>query len=95
MITTDGDHPDDSNPPTPIPTETKQKRVPTECKVCGGPAVYSYVGVIACASCKMFFKRNATTKQVTLPSRLDFDLRHSEFLGFFSERIRMSIQWSM
>lgn len=44
--------------------ESKQKRVPTECKICGGPALYSYVGVIACASCKMFFKRNSTTRQV-------------------------------
>ena len=44
----------------------KLKKTPYECKVCAAPAYYSYVGVIVCFSCKMFFKRNAETKQVRL-----------------------------
>ncbi|CAF1413561.1 unnamed protein product [Rotaria sordida] len=41
----------------------KPKKIPLECKICGAPAFYSYVSVIVCFSCKMFFKRNAETKQ--------------------------------
>ena len=45
---------------------SKLKKTPCECKVCAAPAYYSYVGIIVCFSCKMFFKRNAETKQVRL-----------------------------
>ncbi|CAF3806459.1 unnamed protein product [Rotaria sp. Silwood1] len=41
----------------------KSKKIPLVCKICGAPAYYSYVSVIVCFSCKMFFKRNAETKQ--------------------------------
>ncbi|CAF3417450.1 unnamed protein product, partial [Rotaria sp. Silwood2] len=41
----------------------KSKKIPMECKICGAPAYYSYVSVIVCFSCKMFFKRNAEIKQ--------------------------------
>lgn len=44
--------------------KTQPKKTPFECKVCGAPAFYSYVSVIVCFSCKMFFKRNAESKQV-------------------------------
>jgi len=42
----------------------KSKKDPSECKICGDPALYSYCGAIVCPSCKIFFKRNAETKQV-------------------------------
>lgn len=42
----------------------KTKVLSTECKICGDKAIHSYCGVIACPSCKMFFKRNAQVKQV-------------------------------
>lgn len=35
-----------------------------ECRVCEAPAMYSYVSVITCPSCKMFFKRHAESAQV-------------------------------
>ncbi len=44
----------------------KPKKLPTECKICRASAVYSYFGVIACPSCKMFFKRTVQKKQVRL-----------------------------
>lgn len=43
----------------------KVKNVPSECKICGTSACYSYFGVIACNSCKMFFRRNAEKGQVS------------------------------
>lgn len=36
------------------------------CKICGAPAIYSYYGAIVCQPCKMFFRRNAESKQVSL-----------------------------
>jgi hypothetical protein len=42
----------------------KPIEVITVCKICGAPALHSYVGVIVCCSCKMFFKRNADAKKV-------------------------------
>ena len=42
----------------------RSTRVRTECQVCSDSAIYSYFGVIVCASCKMFFRRNAQKKQV-------------------------------
>lgn len=44
----------------PTTSETNIK-----CKVCEAPARYSYYGVVACESCKVFFRRNARTKQVS------------------------------
>lgn len=41
------------------------KRKPIPCAVCTAPAMYSYVGVIVCPSCKVFFKRNAENKTVS------------------------------
>ena len=35
------------------------------CSVCGAPAVYINFGIISCSSCKMFFKRNAESGQVS------------------------------
>jgi hypothetical protein len=40
------------------------RRLPTECKICGASALYSYYGVVVCSSCKVFFKRNAQKKLV-------------------------------
>ncbi len=45
-------------------TKRQSKPVPTECKVCGAPALYSYFGAIVCQSCKIFFKRHAAIEQV-------------------------------
>jgi uncharacterized Zn finger protein (UPF0148 family) len=42
----------------------RSKKLPTECKICGAPALYSYVGAVVCPSCKIFFRRNAQIKQV-------------------------------
>ena len=42
----------------------RQRRAKSVCKICGAPAMYSYVGAVVCPSCKMFFKRNAKGKQV-------------------------------
>jgi len=52
----------------------KSKKLPTECKICGAPALYSYFGVIACGSCKIFFRRNAQMKQVKLNYKIFFYL---------------------
>jgi hypothetical protein len=41
------------------------KPVPTNCTICGGPALYSYFGVIACQPCKAFFRRNAKQGRVS------------------------------
>ncbi|CAF1603905.1 unnamed protein product [Rotaria magnacalcarata] len=52
-------------------TVTRKRRViQLECKVCGAAAYSSYVGVLTCAPCKMFFKRNAEIKQK--PLKCDF-----------------------
>ncbi len=39
--------------------------VPFYCKICSGSARYCYYGAVVCHPCKMFFKRNAETKQVS------------------------------
>ena len=45
-------------------TRARGERSPTECRVCRGLAIYSYVGAIVCAPCKMFFRRHAEKPQV-------------------------------
>ena len=40
--------------------------VPSACRICGAPALYSYFGLIVCQSCKMFFKRNAEKDPVKI-----------------------------
>ncbi|CAF1104012.1 unnamed protein product [Adineta ricciae] len=40
------------------PTTTSQA-----CKICSAPANFTNFGAISCSSCKMFFKRNAESKQ--------------------------------
>lgn len=47
-----------------VAVSNKRKQASLDCKICGAPAIYSYVGVVVCFSCKMFFKRNAETKKV-------------------------------
>ncbi len=42
----------------------KPKKLPTECKICGVPALYSSFGAVVCSSCKVFFRRNAQRKKV-------------------------------
>jgi hypothetical protein len=49
-----------------MPIIVKARKMPTFCRVCGATALYSYVGVVVCSSCKMFFKRNALPKQVRI-----------------------------
>ncbi|CAF1325805.1 unnamed protein product [Rotaria sordida] len=44
---------------------------PTECKICGASAIYSYFGVISCSPCKLFFGRNAKHGREKL--KCDFD----------------------
>jgi hypothetical protein len=48
-------------------TSVKRQRkcVSTECKICGGPAIYSYFGAIVCQPCKIFFRRNAKQGRVS------------------------------
>jgi hypothetical protein len=41
------------------------KSFPTKCTICGGPAIYSYFGVISCQPCKVFFRRNAKQGRVS------------------------------
>lgn len=42
----------------------ESRKVESNCKVCGAIAHCSYLGVKACAPCKMFFKRNAKFRKV-------------------------------
>ncbi|UJR17333.1 hypothetical protein I4U23_004228 [Adineta vaga] len=42
-----------------------------ECKICGDKAIRSYLGVLVCSSCRMFFKRNAEKKEEQLKCRYD------------------------
>jgi len=42
----------------------QSKKIQTDCKICGAPAFNSYVSVVVCPSCKIFFRRNAQIKQV-------------------------------
>ncbi|CAF4752244.1 unnamed protein product [Rotaria sp. Silwood2] len=42
-----------------------------ECQICNVPSENSYLGVISCYACKMFFKRNANTGMAALVC--DFD----------------------
>ncbi len=42
----------------------RSKKLPTDCKICGAAALYSYVSVVVCPSCKIFFRRNAQIKKV-------------------------------
>ncbi len=41
-----------------------EKSQSKECVICGGPAIYSYFGAIACQPCKIFFKRNAERERI-------------------------------
>ncbi len=52
----------DATPPTPV--KQKLKKLPTDCKICGASAIYSYFGAVVCSSCKIFFRRNANMRQV-------------------------------
>lgn len=54
---------------------SKPRRLPTQCQICEGPALYSYVGAIVCPSCKMFFKRNASLVEVKnlIDRRIEFN----------------------
>ncbi|CAF1044367.1 unnamed protein product [Rotaria sp. Silwood1] len=55
---------ENSNDKTSSITVTKKpNKIPVECKICGAPAYYSYVGVVVCFPCKVFFKRHAEEKQ--------------------------------
>ena len=45
----------------------REKKIYTDvCLVCGDVAQYSYYGSVVCQSCKMFFKRNAQNKPVSI-----------------------------
>jgi uncharacterized Zn finger protein (UPF0148 family) len=46
-------------PITTAPIEKKSQSLPSECKICGTPALYQYYGTVVCQSCKIFFRRNA------------------------------------
>ncbi|CAF1132074.1 unnamed protein product [Rotaria magnacalcarata] len=45
----------------------------SKCKICDAPARYSYYGVVACHSCKMFFKRNAENGQEVLTCHFGYN----------------------
>ncbi|CAF3623845.1 unnamed protein product [Rotaria sp. Silwood1] len=42
----------------------KSRKYSRECRICGAPAEYRYFGIIACTSCKTFFKRNANSTKI-------------------------------
>ena len=44
----------------------RKRSVRSECQICGSSAIYSYFGVISCEACKIFFKRHALSRQVSL-----------------------------
>jgi len=46
-----------------VTVKQKPKKLPNKCKICEGPALYSYFGAVVCDSCRIFFRRNARTKQ--------------------------------
>ncbi len=50
----------------------QKKTIPTKCAICGGPALYSYFGVIACEACKVFFRKNAKQGLVSCKCTLSF-----------------------
>ncbi|CAF3588227.1 unnamed protein product [Rotaria sp. Silwood1] len=50
---------------------SKSNIIPSQCQICAVPAIHSYYGVIACGSCKMFFKRNAENRTKTLKCHFD------------------------
>ncbi|CAF1208114.1 unnamed protein product [Rotaria sordida] len=50
---------------------SKSNKTSSECKICGDSASFSHYGVIACQSCKMFFKRNAENRKETLKCHFD------------------------
>ncbi len=41
------------------------KESSNECKICGAQAEHSNYGLRTCSPCKMFFRRNAITGQVS------------------------------
>jgi hypothetical protein len=43
----------------------RSKETSHQCKICGASALNSNFGVTTCSPCKMFFKRNAETRQVS------------------------------
>jgi hypothetical protein len=53
-------------PSTSADTTPRPKILPSECKICHAPALYSYYGAITCYACKIFFKRNAQSGEVSL-----------------------------
>lgn len=53
-------------------TARQRRRTPSECKICGGLALYSYFGLIAYPSCKMFLRRHAKQNQVRFDQCLMF-----------------------
>jgi len=63
----------------------RSKKLPTDCKICGAAALYSYVSVVVCPSCKIFFRRNAQIKQV----RSNYKVIFSIYINFFLESIQM------
>jgi hypothetical protein len=46
-----------------IPSSSKETL--QQCKICGASALHSHFGAMTCFPCKMFFKRNAETRQVS------------------------------
>ena len=75
MDETDPDK-DSNNETTPSNSSSQSKSTLQQCKICGAPALHSNYGAVTCSPCKMFFKRNVKTDQVSL-----YELRN---LFFFS-----------
>jgi len=44
---------------------SNSKEILQQCKICGAFALHSNFGAMTCFPCKMFFKRNAETGQVS------------------------------
>ncbi len=60
------------------PSKSKEKKqesttLSKECTICGGQAIYSYFGAVACQPCKIFFRRNAERGRVSSKQRFSLN----------------------
>ncbi len=56
-----------------VDPQRRKKATPSECKICGAPAIYSYCGVISCRPCNVFFRRYAVQKKVNWKRRFTLE----------------------
>jgi hypothetical protein len=54
----------DVTAPSILSVTQESRTFQSECKICGADAFSTYLGVVTCSACEIFFRRNAATKQV-------------------------------